>query len=292
MDWQDKIISLYLKISDFSQNILHYFSQRFSNNSKPVFTDEEVITIYLSGIIQGYRNLKQIYAHAKDYWIDLFPKLPSYVAFNQRLNRLESVFVPLIELYQEQLPDEIFHEHHYRVIDSMPIIMAQQGRRFHAKIAPELADNGGYCAAKKLHYYGVKLHLMASYTKGALPIPEYIGLTHAGMNDGKAYEQIILDGQVNKYEKFADKAYPNNQQTQTYTPIKKAKGQKHLDAADQLYSTAISRIRQPIESCNNWLQEKTGIQIASKVRSRKGLMVHVFGRIAAAFELLCQKFCV
>jgi len=33
----------------------------------------------------------------------------------------------------------------------------------------------------------------------------------------------------------------------------------------------------------NWLIEKTDIQTASKVRSTKGLLVHVFGKIAAAF---------
>ena len=65
-----------------------------------------------------------------------------------------------------------------------------------------------------------------------------------------------------------------------------AKGQARLDAADSLYSTAVSRIRQPIESLFNWLQEKTGIQVASKVRSTSGLMVHVFGRLAAGLLLM------
>jgi hypothetical protein len=66
------------------------------------------------------------------------------------------------------------------------------------------------------------------------------------------------------------------------TPVKKEKGQSFLDAADQWLSTAVSGVRQPIESFFNWLEEKTSIQLASKVRSYQGLMVHVFGRIAAA----------
>ena len=51
------------------------------------------------------------------------------------------------------------------------------------------------------------------------------------------------------------------------TPVKKEKGQKTLSAADKLFSKAVSRIRQPIESLFNWIDEKTGIQRASKVRS-------------------------
>ena len=66
-------------------------------------------------------------------------------------------------------------------------------------------------------------------------------------------------------------------------PIKKDTGQEFLDASDQLYSTAVASIRQPIESLFSWINEKTGIQIASKVRSTTGLITHIFGRLCVAF---------
>ena len=74
-------------------------------------------------------------------------------------------------------------------------------------------------------------------------------------------------------------------------PVKAVKGQalriSQIDkAANDLYSTAVSRIRQPIEALFNWLIEKTDIQRASKVRSSNGLIVHIFGRIAAAYIFL------
>ena len=98
---------------------------------------------------------------------------------------------------------------------------------------------------------------------------------------------------------FGDKAYSNKDLDGTlqkendvriYTPVKLIKGEteevrQFKKAADRLYSTAVSRVRQPIESFFNWLNEKTEIQRASKVRSNKGLIVHVFGRIAAAISL-------
>jgi hypothetical protein len=46
------------------------------------------------------------------------------------------------------------------------------------------------------------------------------------------------------------------------------------------------KVRQPIEGLFNWLIEKTDFQRASKVRSTKGLLVHVFGKLAAAFIYL------
>ena len=66
------------------------------------------------------------------------------------------------------------------------------------------------------------------------------------------------------------------------TPVKKQKGQRYLEPQDQWLSTAVSRVRQPIEALFAWIEEKTGIECASKVRSYNGLMVHVFGKLAAA----------
>lgn len=61
---------------------------------------------------------------------------------------------------------------------------------------------------------------------------------------------------------------------------------QRIKAANDLFSTAVSRVRQPIEAMFNWLIQKTDIQRASNVRSTKGLMIHAFGRLATAFITL------
>jgi hypothetical protein len=72
------------------------------------------------------------------------------------------------------------------------------------------------------------------------------------------------------------------------TPIKLKKGEpenlRQFDKAyNDLYSRDVSAVRQPIEAFFNAIIEKTDIQRASKVRSSKGLLVHLFGKIAAVF---------
>jgi hypothetical protein len=67
------------------------------------------------------------------------------------------------------------------------------------------------------------------------------------------------------------------------TPIKGIKGQCHEikkrdKAANDLFSIAVSRVRQSIEAFFNWLIQKTDIQRASK-----GLLIHIFGKIDSAF---------
>ena len=259
--WLERIISMYLFVCDEYKKNLWVYCQRFTNYADLSFSDEEVITIYLFGTMEGKTTKKQIYEHAKNYWSDLFPHLPSYVAFVQSVNRLADVFPAFVEHLQAMLPVHLFAQTHYRLFDSMPIILAQRGRRFHAKVAPEIADKNGYCATKKLYYYGVKLHVFGSAQSKTIPIPDKIGITGAGMSDIKAYEAILPE--ILAYEKFADKAYisESTQFTKTYTPAKKQRRQQFLDAADQLYSTAVSRIRQPIESCFNWIEEKVKILV-------------------------------
>ena len=95
---------------------------------------------------------------------------------------------------------------------------------------------------------------------------------------------------------YADKAYQvqseaihQEQKVLLLTPVKKEKGQEFLDTAEQWLSTAISQVRQPIESFFNWVNDKTGIQMASKVRAYQGLIVHVFGRLAAALFIMRDK---
>ena len=53
-------------------------------------------------------------------------------------------------------------------------------------------------------------------------------------------------------------------------------------AADSLFSTAVSSVRQPVESLFNWINQKTELQNASKVRALNALMVHIFGALATA----------
>ncbi len=67
-------------------------------------------------------------------------------------------------------------------------------------------------------------------------------------------------------------------------PRKKRKGAV-LRSGDS-FSSFVRSVRQPIECFFNWLNRLTNIQSASMVRSLSGLLVHIFGRIAAALVVL------
>ena len=291
MAWQDTLIQLYLYICHHYQGHLFLAAQRLSNNDQPTFTDEEVLTIYLFGILKKHRTIQAIYNYVEDHLSDWFPEMPCYGGYVQRLNRLYEVFPGLVEQVLADCSRQGVLDH-IRLVDSFPVVLAQEKRSGTAKVAPALA-NKGYCSSKNMYFYGVKVHLLAFRRPGTLPLPDYIGLSAGAENDLSVLRGILP--QLRDCELYGDKIYADQelverlwreQNVRLYTPVKKKKGQERLLLIDSALSTLVSRVRQPIESIFNWIEEKTGIEIASKVRSYKGLMVHVFGRLAAAMFLL------
>ena len=203
----------------------------------------------------------------------------------QRLNKVADAFAPLLEMIQQE--QACSNRESVWLMDSFPVALAKQGHRFKACVAKGLAD-AGYCSSKKLYYDGVRVHVVGRRQIGTLPSPDYIGVTGASSHDGQIFDQIrpVLANN----ELYGDKAYQRSdadevratQNLTVWTPVKKQKGQRYLEPQDQWLSTAVSRIRQPIETVFSWIEEKTGIECAGKVRSYNGLMVHVFGKLAAA----------
>lgn len=287
-----KLIEIYFYVCKRYDEDLQYSCERFSNNDKPELTDQEIMTIYLYTIHEEQRfKVKQIHRFANEYLRSWFPDLGSYAAFNNRLNRLSEAFKKLIEpLLIEFMPEDCCLDQ--SLLDSMPIITCS-GRRT-PKVATEIVDKGR-CSSKGIYYHGLKLHALAFRRTGTLPFPEQLLVSSASVNDLTVFKTEWAD--IFNRTFWGDKIYYNRDffneleiknNAVMLTPVKAIKGQtlqekQRNKAADDLFSKAVSSVRQPIEALFNWLIEKTDFQRASKVRSTKGLLVHVFGKIAAAF---------
>ena len=270
--------------------------QRLSNNWQVNFTDQELITVYLFGQLQGHFKQNQIHQYIWQHFRDWFPDLPAYQTFNYRLNNVaESLRVIVYELFEEIEGSGKYHFQEDCLIDSMPIMLAQRGRSYGAKVATDEA-NQSYCASKDMWYHGVKLHLVARKQNGSLPKPEMLKITAAAEPDLRVLQE--LEGKT-VGNIFADKAYKDwetegrfkQQGVIICTPDKKKKNQEVYEVGQSgLWSRFVSSIRQPIESLFNWINEKTGIQNGSKIRSSNGLSVHCYGKLAVALFSLCFNY--
>ena len=287
---QLQLIQLYYYVCQCYDKHLCLHFQRQSNNYCPAFTDQQVITVYLFGVLQKQFSAQQTYQYMQAHWRSWFPQLPSYQANNRRVNQL---YWPL-EVIGDALMSQLCFQDCYLDVcltDWLPIIVSKRANQ--AKVALALADKG-YCASKQLYYHGLKFHFLGPDRYQAMPLPGWMQFSPASANDLTVLKTVcprLRNGTI-----VGDKMYasaPLNealaaQGVEMMTPVKLKKGQKHLDAADQQFSRLVSGIRERVESFFNWLIEKTNIQTASKVRSENGLRLHCYGPLAAA--LFCLVF--
>ncbi|MCA1640338.1 MAG: IS982 family transposase [Acidobacteria bacterium] len=285
---KNQLIQIYLLVCHIYDNQSSLKSQRLSN-FKPRFTDQELVTIYLFGHLNGLFSKKAIYCFTCNYWADWFPALPSYQAFCHRLNNLESSFQiinrELLKGLTAEQSTEVDH-----LIDSFPVMLAKGAFARRASVAREFAAVG-YCAAKRLHFYGVRLHLLAVRRAGHLPVPSEVWFRAGNVHDLTAFKEqniSLPDSALFGDKAFCDAALKKQlkgQNTELLVPLKKPKG-KEQNESDKSYSRLVSRFRQPIESFFKWLNDKTQMQTASSVRSASGLLLHCFGKLSFALLLL------
>lgn len=287
---EDQLIQLYVWVCQTYDTHSSLHAQRMSNNHQPAFSDQELVTIYWFGHLQGHFQQSRLYHYIRGHWLAWFPALPSYQAVNYRLNLLSPTFALLLETLLQEIAQRPASSSDY-VLDSLPIILAKSSRADAAKIAKEVA-NKGYCATKKLYYHGVKLHLLGYRRLHQLPLPQALALTAASVHDLTAFRQEMEPPTIGVL--FADKAYKDETlradllqgQVELCIPDKCQRGQDKEAAFPSLWSRFVSRMRQPIESLFNWLIQKSGIQEASKVRSTNGLLVHCYGKLTLCCFLL------
>lgn len=290
---QLKLIQMYYFVCETYQAYKHDV-QRFSNNQRQNFTDEEVLTVYLfAGAEQQCNTIKQAYRFTQGYLQDWFPALPTYQQYNRRLNLLHPILMDMVEhIISNYVPADAQSD--VFLVDSLPIVTCK-GRNRHAKVAREYVTKG-YCSTKNMYYYGLKLHALTMRRKGALPFLHQLYVSSAEENDLTCFKEAWGDS-LKGVQVFADKAYVDAtyfekrqkppQQMDLFAPIKDVKGMPEClrqrdKAYKDLYGTAVSKVRQPIEAFFNWLIEKSNIQNAQKVRSAAGLWAHTFGKLTIA----------
>jgi hypothetical protein len=286
---ENLLIEIYLFVCRVYDTSPETCYQRLSNNREPGFTDQEITTIWFFAHLEGCFEKKRMYRLILKYWREWFPRLPSYQTFVLRLNRLEPTFQTVGALLSALLATRRTPELDH-LVDSLPVMLARHGYSYSARVGREVADVG-YCAAKKTRFHGVRLHTVAQRRAGRLPLPAQVWLCAASHHDSKAF--IGQQPEIATTSLFGDLAYPTpeiishlkEQQTRLIAPKKKPKGAE-LTTGERYYNRLVRRIRQPIGSLFNWVEEKTGIQRASKVRSTDALMVHCWGKLAVAFFLL------
>ncbi|MBA2339740.1 MAG: hypothetical protein H0V88_05055 [Pyrinomonadaceae bacterium] len=142
---ENQLIQIYLLVCQIYDTSSDTCFQRLSNNSQPAFTDQELLAIWFFAHLNGFFEKKQMLHFIQNYWSDWFPQLPSCQTFVLRLNQLEATFHTFGRIFSESLATAETPLSD-RIVDSMPVMLAQHGHSYRARVAREVA-NVGYWAA-------------------------------------------------------------------------------------------------------------------------------------------------
>lgn len=198
---------VYVVVDDAYKKL--YGSQRYfrtSPNDEPVFTDSEVITLAIVAELAGYKSRNAWHNQVNKNHRELFPDLCERSRFVRRLSKLtramEQIRQHLLFLMNVDLS-------RVRVVDSFPVTICHM-RRVSSSTQPfEYMASFGYCASKKEHFYGFKVHMVTD-TNG-IPLAYMLSPGHVHDSKGLAFllqDMTILDQFLPELISiFGDKAY-------------------------------------------------------------------------------------
>ncbi len=158
---------LYSLLDGFNQQTnLSLYTERFSNNQVVPFSDIELFATAIFPVLMGYSEKKQGYRYVYRHYRHWFPSLPTYEAWNRRLNQSVDAWQYLYSLVLRQFaPPQPVHEF---VVDTLPISVCQAQHSRKTTAAQPFVSKG-YCKAKKKYYVGAKVQLLAGFQAPGLP---------------------------------------------------------------------------------------------------------------------------
>jgi len=201
MNWQDQFGTIYPYVGKHYQNGLWVYNQRMTNYADLSFSDKEVITLYLFGIIDKNRKLKQIYAYADRIYA-------ASRAHSARILR-EPTIMCLANVF---VADGLGQTR-----PSLWFLCRKWTGRWRLLLNQEIILLKRSCACGSWA------------ASGSFASPEYIGLTGGSNYDGKVFEQIrpFLKNNALYADKFYQRADAQTvkglQGLTGLTPIKKEK---------------------------------------------------------------------
>lgn len=150
---------------------------------KKTYSDKVILKLDMLMHLTGKRGETEILREAKRHYHQYFDKLPDQSRLWYRIREA----MPLIERFRRAIHDWLGVSHQeLLIIDSHPIPVAVKTSRWGTGNGFDLAT-GGYCASKKLSFYGFKLGMVIT----AHGIPDVYDLFPAAPNDSMIVNELI-----------------------------------------------------------------------------------------------------
>jgi hypothetical protein len=218
--------------------------------AKPIFSDSEVLTLMLAIDFFEFTSERRYLAFIRANYLNLFPKLLDQSQYNRRARNLRLLLNELRKDWAKEL--EVQWENHF-LLDTTPVIVVGYRRdKSHSNFRG--SAEYGYCAARRMKYFGYKL-VMLTTLDGT---PYSFELVPANTDERDAADEILdtlpFDSSV-----WSDKGFIGEDwQTQwaeqgihIWTPKRENQHEQNPAWFDQL----LNQVRERIEGAYDILKE-------------------------------------
>jgi hypothetical protein len=154
--FDDFCLWVYVTVDDIWQTVEHYFKRP---GPQPQCSDSELLTMILVGECCGWEMETEMLNYWRAYR-RLFPHQPTQSRFNRRRRQLSQGLQLLRQALLSQLD---LTAERLCAIDShpLPVVAFHHAPRAAREWAMHQADIG-WCASKRMHFFGYRLHLLVT----------------------------------------------------------------------------------------------------------------------------------
>lgn len=161
------------------------------------FSDSEMLTLLLAMDYFPYPGEQQFLGFIRANYLSLFPQLLEQSQFNRRARRLEALLETLRRTWVVQMGYDLERT---LLMDTKPIpVVGYKRSKRHSDF--EGSATYGYCASRKMKYFGYKLVVISTLSG----IPIVYSLVPAHTDEREAAETVL--GNVSGCDILADKGF-------------------------------------------------------------------------------------
>lgn len=255
--------------------------------SPPVFSDSEMLTIMLAIDFFEFSSERRYLAFIRANYLDLFPKLLDQSQFNRRARSLRYLLNELRQDWARELG--VQWENHF-LLDTTPVVVGGYRRAKRHSNFRGTADYG-YCAARRMKYFGYKL-VMLTTLDGT---PYSFELLPANTDEREAADEILatLPGGSHVWSDkgFLDEAWQAKWAAQEgihlWTPKRQNQKAQNPAQFDQL----LNHVRERIEGAYDILKEGGRSVEHTLAITVDGLCSRIIAKISSVtLRLLLRRF--
>lgn len=189
------------KLCELLFAIIDYFCAQLpaqkGRGRRKTYSDNTILKLDMLMHLTGKRGETEIIREVKRHYDQYFDEIPDQSRLWHRIRQA----LPLVEQFRQYLRFQLGVEaEELRILDTLPIPVATPTSRPGRGNGFQRAD-GGYCASKKLKYYGFKLGLLIT----DLGIPDLFELFSARPHDVQLLEELLA--QVKRVIALGDKGF-------------------------------------------------------------------------------------